>query len=143
MRISDWSSDVCSSDLLTGLAQKYFGGDPLVAGEPPVEWGIALDVEEPQSVGADRALNVIAAHAHHPGDLIIIDFGTATTFDVVDYSGVYKGGHIAPGSTFSPDALVTAAARLPTHSFAAPTRSTVFWLDTFRQLRIGILSGQC
>src|SRR3546814_19527089 len=82
MRISDWSSDVCSSDLLTGLAQKYFGGDPLVAGEPPVEWGIALDVEEPQSVGADRALNVIAAHAHHPGDLIIIDFGTATTFEL-------------------------------------------------------------
>src|SRR3546814_3018042 len=64
---------------LTVLAQKYFGGDPLVAGEPPAEWGIALDVEEPQSVGADRALNVIAAHAHHPGDLIIIDFGTATT----------------------------------------------------------------
>src|SRR3546814_6283159 len=86
MRISDWSSDVCSSDLLTVLAQKYFGGDPLVAGEPPVEWGIALDVEEPQSVGADRALNVIAAHAHHPGDLIIIAFGTATTFDVVDRS---------------------------------------------------------
>src|SRR3546814_16274695 len=97
MRISDWSSDVCSSDL--------FGGDPLVAGEPPVEWGIALDVEEPQSVGADRALNVIAAHAHHPGDLIIIDFGTATTFDVVDYSGAYKGGIIAPGINLSLDAL--------------------------------------
>src|SRR3546814_16859006 len=117
MRISDWSSDVCSSDL--------FGGDPLVAGEPPVEWGIALDVEEPQSVGADRALNVIAAHAHHPGDLIIIDFGTATTFDVVDYSGAYKGGIIAPGINLSLDALVTAAARLPRLAIEAPQRDRV------------------
>lgn len=126
---------------LTVLAQKYFGGDPLVAGEPPVEWGIALDVEEPQSVGADRALNVIAAHAHHPGDLIIIDFGTATTFDVVDYSGAYKGGIIAPGINLSLDALVTAAARLPRIAIEAPTSDSVVGRDTVSQMQIGIYWG--
>src|SRR6185503_2880629 len=69
------------------LASKYFGVEPLIAGVPPVEWGIALDVAEPKSVGADRVLNAIAAHAVHEGDLIVVDFGTAATFDVVDYSG--------------------------------------------------------
>src|SRR5438105_2943262 len=56
------------------LASKYFGVEPLVAGEPPVEWGIALDVAEPKSVGADRVLNAIAAHALYEGDLIVVDF---------------------------------------------------------------------
>jgi type III pantothenate kinase len=78
------------------LASKYFNTDALIAGHAPVEWGIAIDVDEPASLGADRAVNTIAAHALHPGDLIVIDFGTATTFDVVDYSGAYKGGIIAP-----------------------------------------------
>src|SRR3712207_411289 len=68
------------------LASKYFGAEPIVAGQPPAEWGIELDVAEPKTVGADRVLNTIAAHAIHPGDLIVVDFGTATTFDVVDYS---------------------------------------------------------
>ena len=95
------------------LASKYFGVKPLVAGKGEAEWPITLDVEEPQSVGADRALNVMAAHAKHAGDLIIIDFGTATTFDVVDFSGAYKGGIIAPGINLSLDALVAAAAKLP------------------------------
>src|SRR5688572_25872498 len=61
------------------LASKYFGVEALIAGQAPVEWGIQLDVAEPQSVGADRALNAIAAHALYEGDLIVIDFGTATT----------------------------------------------------------------
>ena len=69
------------------LSSKYFGTDALIAGRAPVEWGIALDVDEPQNLGADRAVNTIAAHALHAGDLIVIDFGTATTFDVSDYSG--------------------------------------------------------
>src|SRR5437763_1336549 len=71
------------------LARKYFGVEPVIAGQGAAEWGIALDVDEPRSVGADRVLNVLAAHAAHEGDLIVIDFGTATTFDVVDYSGAY------------------------------------------------------
>src|SRR5690348_12279865 len=74
------------------LASKYFHAEPLVAGEGSVQWPLQLDVDEPQNVGADRALNAIPAHSKYPGDLIIIDFGTATTFDVVDCSGAYKGG---------------------------------------------------
>ena len=90
------------------LSSKYFKTDALIAGKPPVEWGIAIDVDEPASLGADRAVNTIAAHALHAGDLIVIDFGTATTVDLVDYSGAYKGGIIAPGINLSLDALVTA-----------------------------------
>ena len=102
------------------LASKYFGSEPLVAGQGAAEWGIELDVAEPKSVGADRVLNVIAAHALYEGDLIVVDFGTATTFDVVDYSGAYKGGIIAPGINLSLDALVNAAAKLPRIAIEAP-----------------------
>ncbi len=123
------------------LARKYFGAEPLVAGKPPVEWGIVLDVEEPESVGADRALNVIAAHALHPGDLIIIDFGTATTFDLVDYSGAYKGGIIAPGINLSLDALFTATAKLPRIAIEAPEDGSVIGRNTVDQMHIGIYWG--
>ncbi len=123
------------------LARKYFGGEPLIAGEPPVEWGMALDVDEPRSVGADRAVTMIAAHALHPGDLIVIDFGTATTFDVVDYSGAYKGGIIAPGINLSLDALVTAAAKLPRIAIEAPASTSVIGRDTVSQMHIGIYWG--
>src|SRR3546814_8712829 len=95
------------------LADKYFRTTALVAGQAPVEWGIALDVAEPASVGADRVVNAIAAHHLYQEDLIVIDFGTATTFDVIDYHGAYKGGIIAPGINLSLDALVAAAATLP------------------------------
>ncbi|HEU4497813.1 MAG TPA: type III pantothenate kinase, partial [Sphingomicrobium sp.] len=107
------------------LSSKYFGVSPLVAGQGSAEWPIAFDVEEPQSVGADRALNAIAAHAKHEGDLIVIDFGTATTFDVVDFGGAYKGGIIAPGINLSLDALVSAAAKLPRVAISAPEDQSV------------------
>ncbi|MGN6376368.1 MAG: type III pantothenate kinase [Sphingomonas sp.] len=123
------------------LAEKYFGVTALVAGQPPVEWGIALDVDEPQNLGADRAVNVIAAHALHEGDLIVIDFGTATTFDVVDYRGAYKGGIIAPGINLSLDALVSAAAKLPRIAIAAPEDGSVIGRDTVSQMHIGIYWG--
>nr|WP_295665645.1 type III pantothenate kinase [Sphingomonas sp.] len=123
------------------LARKYFGGEALIAGEPPVEWGMALDVDEPRSVGADRAVTMIAAHALHPGDLIVIDFGTATTFDIVDYSGAYKGGIIAPGINLSLDALVTAAAKLPRIAIEAPASTSVIGRDTVSQMHIGIYWG--
>src|SRR5205085_3812512 len=113
----------------------------LVAGEAPVEWGIALDVAEPKSVGADRVLNTIAAHALHEGDLIVVDFGTATTFDVVDYSGAYKGGIIAPGINLSLDALVTAAARLPCVAIEAPESRSVIGRTTEEPMHIGIYWG--
>ena len=123
------------------LARKYFGVAPLIAGEGSAAWGIDLDVAEPRTVGADRVLNAIAAHASHPGDLIVIDFGTATTFDVVDYSGAYKGGIIAPGINLSLDALVTAAAKLPRIAIEAPEDTSVIGRTTEDQMLIGIYWG--
>ena len=123
------------------LSSKYFGVSPLVAGQGPAEWPIAFDVEEPQSVGADRALNAIAAHAKHEGDLIVIDFGTATTFDVVDFGGAYKGGIIAPGINLSLDALVSAAAKLPRVAISAPEDQSVVGRTTETQMLIGVYWG--
>jgi type III pantothenate kinase len=123
------------------LSSKYFGVQPLIAGQGAAEWPIALDVDEPQSVGADRALNAIAAHAKHPNDLIVIDFGTATTFDVIDFSGAYKGGIIAPGINLSLDALVSAAAKLPRIAIAAPKGESVVGRTTETQMLIGVYWG--
>jgi type III pantothenate kinase len=123
------------------LASKYFGTEAIVAGQGEAGWGIELDVKEPGTVGADRALNAIAAHARHPGDLIVIDFGTATTFDLVDYSGAYKGGIIAPGINLSLDALVTAAAKLPRIAIEAPSHESVIGRTTEDQMHIGIFWG--
>ena len=101
-----------------------------------------IDVDEPTSLGADRAVNTIAAHTLHPGDLIVIDFGTATTFDWVDYRGAYKGGIIAPGINLSLDALVTAAAKLPRIAIEAPADNlSVIGRNTVDQMNIGIYWG--
>jgi type III pantothenate kinase len=123
------------------LASKYFGVQALVAGRAPIEWGIALDVDTPGSVGADRVVNAIAAHKLHDCDLIVIDFGTATTFDVVDYSGAYKGGIIAPGINLSLDALVAAAAKLPKIAIEAPRDRSVIGRTTEEQMQIGVFWG--
>ena len=123
------------------LAGKYFHVEPLIAGQGAAAWPLKLDVDEPQSVGADRALNAIGAQAKHPGDLILIDFGTATTFDVVDSSGAYKGGIIAPGINLSLDALVNAAAKLPRIAIEAPEGTGVVGRTTESQMQIGIYWG--
>ena len=123
------------------LATKYFGVEPMVAGQGAAAWPIVLDVDEPHNVGADRALNAIAAHAKHQGDLIVIDFGTATTFDVVDFTGAYKGGIIAPGINLSLDALVSAAAKLSRIAIAAPQTESVVGRTTETQMLIGVYWG--
>ena len=123
------------------LSDKYFGVDALVAGRAPLEWGIALDVKEPGSVGADRAVNAIAAHHDHQGDLIMISFGTATTFDHVDFNGAYKGGIIAPGLNLSLDALVAATAKLPRIAIESPDDESVIGRTTESQMLIGIYWG--
>lgn len=123
------------------IARKYFGVEALVAGRAPVEWGIELDVVEPATVGADRVVNSIAAHDAHPGDLIVVDFGTATTFDVVDYTGAYKGGIIAPGVNLSLDALVAAAAKLPRIAIEAPAANSVIGRTTEDQMLSGVYWG--
>jgi type III pantothenate kinase len=123
------------------LSTKYFAVEPLIAGRAPVEWGMDLDVDEPQNLGADRAVNAIAAHRLHQGDLIIVDFGTATTIDWIDYKGAYKGGIIAPGINLSLDALVNAAAKLPRIAIEAPASGTVIGRNTVDQMNIGIYWG--
>ena len=123
------------------LASKYFGVEALIAGEGKAAWPIALDVDEPQNVGADRALNAIAVHDKCPGDVIVIDFGTATTFDIVDYNGAYKGGIIAPGINLSLDALVSAAAKLPRIAIEVPEDESVIGRTTDSQMLIGVYWG--
>lgn len=123
------------------LSSKYFGTDALVAGRDALDWSIAIDVDEPRSLGADRAVNTIAAHALHAGDLITIDFGTATTLDWSDFTGAYKGGIIAPGINLSLDALVTAAAKLPRIAIEAPATTSVIGRNTVDQMHIGIFWG--
>jgi len=123
------------------LATKYFGVAPLVAGVGRASYGMEVDVDEPRSLGADRAVNAIGAHAKYPGDLIIVDFGTATTIDAVDFNGAYKGGIIAPGINLSLDALVGNTAKLPRIAIAAPATSSVIGRNTEDQMLIGVYWG--
>ena len=121
------------------LGQKYFGVTPTFVGEGG--WPIEIDVDEPASLGADRAINAIAAHAKYPGDLIVVDFGTATTFDVVDFNGAYKGGIIAPGINLSLDALVNNTAKLPRIAIESPASGSVIGRNTEDQMLIGVYWG--
>ena len=126
---------------LVVLSEKYFHKTPIVAGQGAAAWPMQLDVDEPQNVGADRALNAVAAHSKYSGDLLIIDFGTATTFDVVSGAGAYTGGIIAPGINLSLDALVNATAKLPRIAIEAPESNSVIGRTTGTQMIIGIYWG--
>ncbi|MBX7540601.1 type III pantothenate kinase [Qipengyuania sphaerica] len=126
---------------LTVLSRKYFGVEPMIAGAGDTDWGIEIDVDEPRSLGADRALDAIAAHAKYEGDLIVIDFGTATTIDAVDFNGAYKGGIIAPGINLSLDALVGNTAKLPRIAIEKPASDSVIGRNTEDQMLIGVFWG--
>ncbi len=126
---------------LTVLAEKYFDITPLIAGEGRAAYGISVDVDQPSSLGADRALNTIAAHSKYDGDLIVVDFGTATTFDAVDFTGAYKGGIICPGLNLSLDALVGNTAKLPRIAIEAPKTNSVIGTNTEDQMLIGVFWG--
>jgi type III pantothenate kinase len=104
---------------LRRLFREWFHCEPLVA-RSALDWGFAIKVFNPEEVGADRLLNALASHHHYRGPLIVIDFGTATTFDVVDGDGAYLGGAIAPGINLSIEALHQAAARLPRIGIGRP-----------------------
>ncbi|VWX52043.1 type III pantothenate kinase [Novosphingobium sp. 9U] len=123
------------------LAQNYFQIEPLIAGQGAADYAIDIDVDEPRSLGADRAVNAVAAHSKYPGDLIVIDFGTATTFDVVDFNGAYKGGIIAPGLNLSLDALVGNTAKLPRIAIEVPANNSVIGRNTEDQMLIGVFWG--
>jgi type III pantothenate kinase len=124
---------------LKTLCRKYFDCEPLIVGEEGVDLGIDILVDAPEEVGADRLVNAVAAHHRYGGDLIIIDFGTATTFDVVDGNGNYFGGVIAPGINLSLDALHTTAAQLPRIAVQRPKR--VIGKQTVQAMMSGIYWG--
>ncbi|MEE4154568.1 MAG: type III pantothenate kinase [Erythrobacter sp.] len=126
---------------LTVLSQKYFGITPVKAGEGKAAWRFEIDVDQPSSLGADRALNILAAHHKYGGDLIVIDFGTATKFEAIDFNGAYKGGSIAPGINLSLDALVGKTAKLPRIAIRAPASSSVIGRNTEDQMLIGVFWG--
>ncbi|MCG8356811.1 MAG: type III pantothenate kinase [Kiloniellales bacterium] len=110
---------------LTTLCRRYFETEPMVVGDPGVDLGIEIRIRHPEQVGADRLVNALAAHSRFGGPLIMIDFGTATTFDVVAKDGAYEGGVIAPGVNESLVALSNAAAKLPRIAIEKPPQQVI------------------
>src|SRR6202011_4344312 len=124
---------------LRRLCREYCRSDPLVVGEPHVAIGARALVDRPEGVGGDRLVNTVAAHDRYKGPLIVVDFGTATTFDVVDADGNYRGGVIAPGINLSLQALAMAAAKLPSIRIGRTER--VIGKDTVSCMQSGIYWG--
>jgi type III pantothenate kinase len=124
---------------LRQLCRHYLACDPLVIGDPAVKLGLKIKTDRPEAVGADRLVNAVAAHAQYPGALIVVDFGTATTFDVIDEEGDYEGGVIAPGVNLSAEALHKAAAMLP--RVAVARTQCVIGRDTVPAMQSGIFWG--
>ena len=124
---------------LVTLCRKYCKTEPIVIGEKGVEIGTRALVERPEEVGADRLVNTVAAHDRYKGPLTVVDFGTATTFDVVDAEGNYCGGVIAPGINLSLTALHMAAAKLP--SVRISRTEKVIGKDTVSCMQSGIYWG--
>jgi len=125
-------------NLLT-FSRRYCRTDPVIVGEKGVELGTRALVDRPEEVGADRLVNTVAAHDRYKGPLIVIDFGTATTLDVVDADGNYRGGVIAPGINLSLTALHMAAAKLPSVRISRTER--VIGTDTVSCMQSGIYWG--
>ena len=121
------------------LSRRYFHCEALVVGEEGVDLGIQVILDRPEEVGADRLVNAVAAHKFYQGPAIVIDFGTATTFDVIDTVGNYCGGAIAPGINLSLEALHLAAAKLPRVAIGRP--QTVIGKATVPAIRSGIYWG--
>lgn len=124
---------------LRQLCRTYFKLDPLVIGDPAVKLGLKVLTKRPEVVGADRLVNAVASHALYGGPGIVVDFGTATTFDIVGESGDYEGGIIAPGINLSAEALHKAAAALP--RVAVSRTLTVIGKDTVPAMQSGLYWG--
>lgn len=123
---------------LTKMCQRYFGVEPLVVG-PGIKTGICIKYENPREVGADRIVNAVAALDKYGGPLIIIDFGTATTFCAIAENGDYLGGAIAPGIGISTEALFQRAAKLPRIELVKP--KSVICRNTVTSMQSGIIFG--
>jgi len=123
---------------LRRLCREWFEVEPLIA-RAKLDWGFEIKVDNPEDVGADRLLNALAAYHHFRQSIIVIDFGTATTFDVVGEQGAYMGGAIAPGINLSIEALHQAAARLPRIGIGRP--HAVIGRGTVAAMQSGIYWG--
>ncbi|MBJ7484720.1 type III pantothenate kinase [Brevundimonas sp.] len=123
---------------LRNLARRYMNVEPLIVGEN-AKLGIEVRITKPTEAGADRLVNAIGAHLTYPGDLLLIDSGTATTFDVVAADGAFEGGLIAPGINLSLHALHEAAAKLPRIAIQKPER--VIGKDTVQAMQSGVFWG--
>jgi type III pantothenate kinase len=125
-------------NILEPLCRKYFHVTPLIVG-PGIKTGMPIFYDNPREVGADRIVNAVAAHDKYEGDLIVVDFGTATTFDYVTKKGEYMGGCIAPGVVISSEALFRRASKLPPVELTRPRH--VIAKDTISSMQAGIIFG--
>lgn len=125
---------------LRNLARRYLHVEPLVIGEN-VDLGIAVRIDKPSEAGADRLVNAIGASVVYSGALIVIDSGTATTFDVIAEDGAFEGGAIAPGINLSMEALHRAAAKLPRVAIQKPRGNTSIGKDTVAAMQSGVFWG--
>ncbi|MDK2889170.1 MAG: type pantothenate kinase [Thermoanaerobacter sp.] len=123
---------------LEQMSEKYFGVRPLVVG-PGIKTGLAIKYDNPREVGADRIVNAVAGYELYGGPLIIVDFGTATTFDAISARGEYLGGAIAPGIGISTEALFARAAKLPRVELVRPP--SVIGKNTVSSMQAGIIFG--
>jgi len=125
-------------NILEPLCVKYFNVKPLIVG-PGIKTGMPIFYDNPKEVGADRIVNAVAAYNKYRKESIIVDFGTATTFDYVSPKGEYMGGCIAPGIVISIEALFERASKLPRVEFSKP--KTVITKDTVSAIQAGIMFG--
>ena len=125
---------------LRNLVRRYMNAEPLVVGDPGVHLGIPLRIDNPREAGADRLVNAVGAYIEHGGPAIVIDSGTATTFDVVAGDGGLEGVIIAPGINLSLQALHTAAARLPRIEIREPPNGAL-GKNTIHAMQAGIFYG--
>ncbi|THD73108.1 type III pantothenate kinase [Phenylobacterium sp.] len=123
---------------LRNLSRRYLKVEPLVIGEN-ADLGIEVRIDKPSEAGADRLVNAVGAHVEYPGDLIVIDSGTATTFDIIAADGGFEGGLIAPGINLSMEALHQAAAKLPRVAIQKPQR--IIGKDTVVAMQSGVFWG--
>lgn len=123
---------------LEWMCQKYFELTPLIIG-PGVRTGMVIRYDNPREVGADRIVIAVAAYEKYGGPLIIVDFGTATIFDVISRDGEYLGGVLAPGVAISVDALFSHAAKLPRIELTKP--KTVLARNTVHAMQAGVIYG--
>jgi len=123
---------------LMELGQKYFQVEPLVV-SPGIKTGMSIHVDNPREVGADRIVDAVAAYSRYRTAVIVVDFGTATTFDAIDADGAYLGGAIAPGIGISMEALFRGASKLPRVPFARP--DSAIGRTTIQSIQSGLFYG--